>query len=525
MVAAEMKKFFDWILKNKFEFAILVLILATAAFLRLWRISDYMTFLGDEGRDVIVVKNLITKGDLIFIGPVTSIGNMYLGPLYYYMIAPFLALWHLNPVGPSVMVALIGTATVFLTYLTGRLFFSKEVGIFASSLYAIAPIPIIYSHSSWNPNPMPFFALLVIICLFLALKKIQPFWLLGVGASLAFVLQMHYLGFLMFPVVLIFWFLLLFRTLKTKKTIKSFFIYSFSSLVIFAVLMSPLLIFDLKPEHKFLNFNSFKTFFFERQATEAHLSTVNLNPFNAKSRILPIYEQLFTRFLVAKEEWYGRLAGIICTFTLAFISYFSIKEKKRRLEACFLIIWLLIGVLGLSLYQQTIFDHYFGFLNPIPFLLIGIFLWILWRRNFLFRGVAVSFFGLLIFINFANFPLKSEPNYQLKKTKFITEEVIKLSEDRPFNFALMAKNNYDDAYEYFLDLQGHKPVVIDNQNLDLTITDQLFVVCEDEICQPLGYPKWEIAGFSKEKGLALIDKEWKFEGIRLFRLIHGKQME
>jgi hypothetical protein len=66
----------NWIKKNKREALLLALIFGLALFLRLYRISGFMTFLGDEGRDARVVRDLITKGNLVFIGPQTSIGNM-----------------------------------------------------------------------------------------------------------------------------------------------------------------------------------------------------------------------------------------------------------------------------------------------------------------------------------------------------------------------------------------------------------------------------------------------------------------
>ena len=37
----------------------IILVLLLAAFLRLYRIQDYMTFLGDEGRDVLVAYNIL----------------------------------------------------------------------------------------------------------------------------------------------------------------------------------------------------------------------------------------------------------------------------------------------------------------------------------------------------------------------------------------------------------------------------------------------------------------------------------
>jgi 4-amino-4-deoxy-L-arabinose transferase-like glycosyltransferase len=106
-----------WANANRSEFILLLCIVSLGAFFRLYRIGEYMTFLGDEGRDAIIVRSLLVHADPILIGPGTSIGNMYLGPLYYYLIAPFLFLFNMSPIGPSIMVAVLGIATVFLVWL------------------------------------------------------------------------------------------------------------------------------------------------------------------------------------------------------------------------------------------------------------------------------------------------------------------------------------------------------------------------------------------------------------------------
>src|SRR3989338_5083451 len=96
-----------WLTGHNFFLAAILLL---ASFLRLYRLSDYMTFLGDEGRDVLVVKHLL-EGDLVGLGPTASVGGFFTGPIYYYFMAPFLWLFKLDPVGPAVMVALFGIAT------------------------------------------------------------------------------------------------------------------------------------------------------------------------------------------------------------------------------------------------------------------------------------------------------------------------------------------------------------------------------------------------------------------------------
>jgi 4-amino-4-deoxy-L-arabinose transferase-like glycosyltransferase len=226
-----MDKIKSWIINNRLEAILLATILLVAAFLRLYKIDQYMTFLGDEGRDVIVVRRLLVNLDLILVGPGTSIGNMYLGPLYYYMIAPFLFIANFSPVGPAVMVALLGILTVFFVWFVTREWFGKLGGIVAALLYAISPVVIMYSRSSWNPNIMPFFSLLCIYSIWRVYKALELKWLIVLGFSFAMVLNSHYLGLLLVPVIFIYWVFAFLKIKKESKTkqpeyVKSFLNYS-----------------------------------------------------------------------------------------------------------------------------------------------------------------------------------------------------------------------------------------------------------------------------------------------------------
>ena len=185
-------------------------ILLLGSYLRLYRIADYLTFLGDEGRDVLVVKRMIVDGKWTLLGPTASVGGFYMGPIYYYFMLPFLWLWKLDPVGPAIMVALFGVVTIFLLYKFADEYFGRFVGLAASSLYAVSPVVIAYSRSSWNPNIVPFFSLMVAykcMRLFEQRTACNAFWigiLLGIGV------QLHYTFLFIFPVVFI-WLLLYLR--------------------------------------------------------------------------------------------------------------------------------------------------------------------------------------------------------------------------------------------------------------------------------------------------------------------------
>ncbi len=156
---------------TKIQLLLIILLVVVAAFLRFWQIRDYVVFLGDEGRDMLVMRRMIQDSRPVFIGPTASVGGFYLGPIYYWMAAPFLALSMFDPVGPSVMVALFGLGTVILLFK----FLKETVGFYpaliASFLYATDPLIVRYSRSSWNPNPLPFFSLLLINFLYLAISR------------------------------------------------------------------------------------------------------------------------------------------------------------------------------------------------------------------------------------------------------------------------------------------------------------------------------------------------------------------
>src|SRR3989338_433010 len=114
---------------------ILLLILLIGAFLRFYRLREYIIFLGDEGRDMLVVKRMIVDKKFTLLGPITSVGSIYMGPIYYYMIAPFLFVWRFDPVGPAVMVALLSVFTIYLIYKIGADYIQRSVGLIAALFY------------------------------------------------------------------------------------------------------------------------------------------------------------------------------------------------------------------------------------------------------------------------------------------------------------------------------------------------------------------------------------------------------
>jgi hypothetical protein len=258
---------------------------------------------------------------------------------------------------------------------------------------------------------------------------------------------------------------------KLKNLIFPFFI--------LMLLISPLILFDLK--HQFVNTKGFIDIFKSRSDQGFSLGDVF-------SRSRDRLRQLFSLFLgFSERDWKTNLTvfGVLAMVLVEFI-----RHKKAK----FIIIysWFFWGILSLGFYRESFYPHYFGFLFPLPALLVGQALTKIYENGKKIRIVSLLLFFLFIvqMLRITWQDLSRPPVLNIRLVQKIVRLIQKESNNEQFNFALLANNNYDDSYRYFFRL-WQIPAVYQTE-----VSRQLFVVCEDEnICHPQGNPKWEIALF------------------------------
>lgn len=458
-----------------------------------------MTFLGDEGRDVLVVKRILVDHKLTLLGPITSVGSIYMGPIYYYFMIPFLWLFNFDPVGPTVMVVLLSLATIYLIFRLGSEFFHTRVGLVASLLYSISPLTIIYGRSSWNPNVVPFFSSLFIYSIFQAFIKNKYLWLVFSGLSLGVLFQLHYVTFIFVPTIAALW--VIFRP---KIPIKNLLLSVFA----FITAYFPFILFEIR--HQFVNTQGAWRFLWQQksEATTSFFHTIS-----------DVLVRLFWRLVVIENAELTKFLLVLLGFTLYLTFKLWTKNPDKTKALKMLIIWFFAGIFSFGLYRGVIYDYYFGSLFPLPFLFVGIMTMMLWKYSKVGKVIATVILISLVFFNLKHSPNKIEPNNMLKNTETISQFVFDLADNKPYNFALIAGQNSDHAYRYFLELWKNPPKVIENPDIDPgrdTVTEKLIVVCEEKVCQPLGHPLWEIAGF----GRAEITGQWHVVTTDVFQLKH-----
>jgi 4-amino-4-deoxy-L-arabinose transferase-like glycosyltransferase len=509
---------------------LVIFILLLAAFLRLYKIADYMTFLGDQGRDVLIVYNIL-HGHLTLLGPTSSVGGFFLGPIYYYFMAPFLWLFNYNPVGPAVMVALIGIATVWLVYKFGSEFFNSKVGLIAALLYAISPLVVSYSRFSWNPNPMPFFSLLILYLLYKAVKKssLKLFFIVGILFGIA--MQLHYLSIFLGMVMLVYALLALFYKQKSFKILTKLVKDYLAIFIGFILGWSPFIAFEIR--HGFPDFKNIFNFVLFSGKTGAgpnYFATVYDVFFRLFGRLVfyfptPDFQNHFAHTQVLLWQVVVLVCAVFACGVIFFKLYKAFREKSENFEKyLLLVVWLVVGILLFGFYKKEIYDYYFAFMFPLPFLLIAVGLESLKSIKFFKLGIIFSLLFLLVIVglNLDGVPFQYPANRQLNQMQSIADFVMTQTNAKPFNFALISSGNTDHAYRYFFTIWNHPPITIEDPQHDpkrTTVTDQLFVVCESPLpCQPLGNSLWEIAGF----GQADIAGHWKVSVVEVYKLVHYK---
>lgn len=475
------------------KIVLVAILILTAVFFRFYKIRDYVVFLGDEGRDMIVMRNIFVNKDLPFLGPTASVGGFYLGPIYYWMAAPFLFLSRFDPVGPSFMVALFGLATVLLLYK----FIKESLGfwpaILASFLYATAPLIVRYSRSSWNPNPLPFFSLLMVYATYTAIKNKNTLYYLISGAAFGISIQLHYLALILGPLIAA----IIIINEQFKKIPFAAILIICGSIITF----SPFLIFEIKND-----FPNFKTIleFVTRGGTVEIGNNISWAIADSGNILL---------------QWLSRLEGTIITRLFFWITSIlvlagaiSFFKTSKKLTFSVGFIYFIGGISLITLYAGQLNDYYFGSIFPAPFIVFGLVVFLFWKK-ILTRIFILILFAVTLTFFVSNGFFRNQPNKLIDQTERISSTIIQESDSKPFNFALISPSNSDHAYRYFMEIEGKKPTLLEEQ-----ITDQLIVLCEQKDCAPLGHPIWEIAGF----GMAEIEKELILTeyGFKLIKLTH-----
>ncbi len=478
---------------KRFYLICFIALIAIVAFLRLYRFEGFVTFLGDQGRDAIIVKRILTLEHLPAIGAPSSVGQVYLGPFYYYLIAPFLLIFNFNPVGLAYGVAFLSIIGISLSLLIIR----KETNLFITLFFGLLlafSFPLIeLARFSWNPNLLPFFAFLTIYFYYRWITKLKAKDSILFGTFFAFSFQLHYLAFFMFPTFTFFYIYQMWKSKKKRRLLVQT-SFAFLSFLFFA---SPLIIFDFR--HNFLNSKNFL----------ALLQTGGITSGSAYNfRLIDTIQFFITHSTQISLNQISAVSILLLVLVLGLV----IIKKYSSLFAGIHLANIIFYLLGFALLQSPRHLHYFGPVYVSFYLLISYLL--LPIRDKILQTVI----GALLLVGFIslNAPryyfLTENPNNQIGHSRIVADFLLQKTQGKPFNIATWPVEFGEDPYLYFMEIKGARPA--DRRKIE--IADQMFVICEKEPCLVIDSPSWNISMF----GSAEIADTWDIEGLRIYKLVH-----
>ncbi len=205
-------------------------------------LSGNFLFLLDSGRDMMDVKKIVFDQKITLIGPYTSLGGVFQGPLYYYLLAIPTFLFKGNPWGNIFLMLIISLLTMAVTFFFMRKYFGLIPAVITLAFFAVSPEAIAAATFFWNPHPMWLIISFYIFALYGSVNKSRPMMLfLFPLIALSFHFEMAFGVFLLAATII---YILIFKRFLFKE--RYFWIGAIGSLIFFI----PQILFDLR--HDFI---------------------------------------------------------------------------------------------------------------------------------------------------------------------------------------------------------------------------------------------------------------------------------
>jgi len=321
---------------------LLVVVLVLFLFLRFWQIDNRIQFNWDQERDAWQIKEILA-GNFTLIGPrVLGADNFFLGPYFYYLLAPFYFFSHLHPRGMIYFLLFYNLLFFSFAWLFLKKRFSKKVAFPFLALWAVNPAIIKADVICWNPVVIP----LLVLLLWFWLEKTKSekgwFWPTGLGFLLSLGINFH------FQFMFIIIFAIAYLVFDKFKEIKKWFLIAIGFLFGFL----PLIVFDLR--HNFLNTKLLLKFI------ERHGQAGNWLAWR------PVIQNYF------QDGFSFPFPSLVAALILPILGFILLIQYKK-----ISVFWRSAGFLFLiilpvfAIYGQRPSEYYFNFLWPFLILMLA----------------------------------------------------------------------------------------------------------------------------------------------------------
>lgn len=480
------------------------IILLIAAVLRLHSIEEYVTFLVDQGRDAIAMKRIITGENFPGIGPRSSIGQLFLGPFYYYLMAPFLFFAGYNPIGPAIGVALITLVGMGLAAWKIR----RDIGWFTALLFlclvTVSYSQIWLSRFSWNPNLLPAVSFAGIYLAYYTAVSRRLIYPIIFGFILSASLQLHYLMLSVLPAIggIILWGAYRYR--KSKADLIRYARNLSLTACVFVVAFAPLIVFDFR--NNFLNLRGFVGIFAEKQ-----FQTKSSYP----ERLLEVLNGYVSHLLMIDSAGSSGWIVLILLLAASIIGLFWWNRVSRIVTIHSLSV--LSFTLVFALIDTNRYIHYYTPVYWSIFFIVAYWVSrIAWKPAAL--GTAVILVSLYTVLNAQHYDqTKGKGNFQTRIAESIADHILSLNVEQPYFLLSIPVSHTNDHIRYYLELKGAAPLPPESTD-DAKAIVFLCYEKEGSACDVTEDNQYQAVIFGDKK----IAKEVVHPEVRIFKVVHAR---
>lgn len=325
-----------------------------------------MPFYGDIGWFYLSARDLLLGKDFPLVGITSSHTWLHQGPLWTYFLGIALWLGNFDPLAGGYLSILLGILTVYCMYYVGKRMFSQRVGVIAALLYSLSPLVILNIRTPYHTTPIPIFALLYFLSIYLWVKGQKSF----LGFSLFFLAILYNFELatviLVVPIVVFLVYGLWQKESYVKKMGKTDVLKSF---LLGLIPMWPVLIYDVTHGFKqTIIYGGWLFYSFARGLTGV---VYGLSGSTSRVEVLNFFYSSL-RSLIFFDN--GLIALLLLGISFLWVAYLLFKQyKQSRINFAYILVvfWFVLTV-SILILNGVASDAYLPQLYPVIFLILAL---------------------------------------------------------------------------------------------------------------------------------------------------------
>lgn len=415
-----------------------LLILIFAAALRFYRLAEMVSFDFDQEYASNFAYSVLREFPIQLIGQGLSVQGLFMGPLYFYYLVPFFAIFNLHPIGGAVGSVLLGLGIIVAYYYYANKLFGKPAGLIGAFLRAVLFCKL---QVDWSMTPAFSSELLVLVtwyCFYQYWKgNTRCLPLLGLVFGL-------YTSFhpILFPFYLVFLVLLLLR--RNWPNLKILLL----SIGAFVIPIMPLIVFEYF--HKFLEV---KLLFNLLLSSKTEAATPFIAKFMTYVKTILIGPQHVLGIEIGSPYL---LSGIVLVAMVIFIF-----KKVHIWQDSFHLLALGITLLAFVLYYCFLPVHVPGYYFMVPITLL--FFYLLGLLGYLAAksGIQLIVMVFLVYVALTNIKILDQIKWSnpslstlAYKDRIVKEILKRQPPDKDFFISYIKLPGWNFGFKYLFKLYG-----------------------------------------------------------------------